>query len=98
MQDLSSRFNFNKSHIPFRDAKITRYLSESLEGKAKIVLCVCISKFAIHIEESFSSLMFATQASTLKVDSIRNDTYTMAVKKSAEKYREGYETPLRGKT
>jgi hypothetical protein len=40
--------------------------------------------------------MFATQASTLKVDSIRNETYTMTVKKSVEK--QGYETPLRGKT
>jgi hypothetical protein len=31
--------------------------------------------------------MFATQASTLKVDSIRNETYTLTVKKSAEKYK-----------
>ena len=50
IQDSSNKFNFNKSHIPYRDSKITRYLSESLEGKAKIILCVCISKFAVHIE------------------------------------------------
>jgi hypothetical protein len=86
-----NRFNFNKSHIPFRDSKITRYLSEALEGKAKIILCVCISKLAMAIEESFSSLMFATQASTLKVDSIRNEVFTMAtIKKSVEKPNTSY--------
>lgn len=94
-----NRFNFNKSHIPFRDSKITRYLSEALEGKAKIILCVCISKVAMAIEESFSSLMFATQASTLKVDSIRNEVFTMAtIKKSVEKPSTSFETPLRAKT
>lgn len=40
--------------------------------------------------------MFATQASTLKVDSVRNEPYTMAIKKSTEKTV--YETPMRGKT
>lgn len=85
MKDISGRFNFNRSHIPYRDSKITRYLSESLEGKAKVALCVCVSKFSVHIEETFSSLMFATQASTLKIDSVRNEPYTMAVKKSTEK-------------
>jgi hypothetical protein len=78
IKDTYSKFNYNKSHIPYRDSKITRYLSESLEGRAKIILCVCISKFSIHLEESFSSLIFATQASTLKVDSIRNDVFTMS--------------------
>lgn len=90
MKDQSGKFIYNKSHIPFRDSKITRYLSESLEGKAKIVLCVCVSKFLIHIEESFSSLMFASQASTLKIDSVRNESYTMTVKKSAEKHQPSY--------
>ena len=101
IKDTYSKFNYNKSHIPYRDSKITRYLSESLEGRAKIILCVCISKFSIHLEESFSSLIFATQASTLKVDSIRNDVFTMSNngKKSVEKPASSlYETPLRSKT
>jgi len=43
--------------------------------------------------------MFATQASTLKVDSIRNEVFTMAtIKKSVEKPNSSYETPLRAKT
>ena len=71
-RDLTSKFNYNKTHIPYRDCKITRYLTDTLEGKSKIVLCVCISKYAIHLEETFSSLMFAMQASTLKIESRRN--------------------------
>jgi hypothetical protein len=42
--------------------------------------------------------MFATQASTLKVDSVRNEVYTLTVKKSVEKPTSSYETPLRLKT
>lgn len=54
-------------HIPFRDSKITRYLTDTLEGRAKIMLCVCVSPYNVHLEETFSSLMFAAQASTLKI-------------------------------
>lgn len=65
--DLLSKFNFSKTHIPFRDSKITRFLTDTLDGRAKITLCVCVSPFAVHLEETFSSLMFAAQASTLKI-------------------------------
>ena len=34
--------------------------------------------------------MFASQASTLKIDSVRNESYTMTVKKSAEKHQPSY--------
>ena len=74
---MLAKFNFTKSHVPYRDCKITRFLTDTLEGKAKIFLCVCISKFSIHIEETFSSLMFAAQASTLKIESRRNEVYSM---------------------
>lgn len=28
--DITNKFNFNRNYIPFRDSKITRYLSDSL--------------------------------------------------------------------
>ncbi len=65
--NITSKFNFSKMYIPFRDSKITRYLTDTLEGRAKIMLCVCVSQYNVHIEETFSSLMFASQASTLKI-------------------------------
>lgn len=91
-KDITNKFNFNKSYIPFRDAKITRFLSDSLDGKAKITLCVCVSKYLVHIEETFSSLLFASQASTLKIDSKINEVYTMTP--SVEKGK--FQTPTKG--
>ena len=74
----TTKFNFNKVHVPFRASKITRFLSDSLEGKCKVVLCICVSKYLLHVEETFSSLLFASQASTLKIDSRKNDVYTIS--------------------
>ena len=70
--DVLLKFNFSKTHIPFRDSKITRFLTDTLDGRAKIMLCVCVSPYNVHLEETFSSLMFAAQASTLKIESKRN--------------------------
>jgi hypothetical protein len=92
IKDITNKFNFNKSYIPFRDSKITRFLSDSLDGKAKITLCVCVSKYLVHIEETFSSLLFASQASTLKIDSKRNEVFTLTP--SADRGK--FQTPIKG--
>lgn len=39
IQGLSQR----KSHIPYRDSKLTRMLQESLGGNARTVLVICVS-------------------------------------------------------
>lgn len=44
------KFNFSKTHIPFRDSKITRFLTDTLEGRSKIMLCVCVSQYQVHVE------------------------------------------------
>ena len=33
----------NKSHIPYRDSKLTRILQESLGGNAKTTVVICCS-------------------------------------------------------
>ena len=40
---ISALTSHNRSHIPFRDSKLTRILSESLLGSSKIRLIVCVS-------------------------------------------------------
>ena len=94
--EVLSKFNISKTHIPFRDSKITRFLTDTLDGRAKIMLCVCVSPYAVHLEETFSSLMFAAQASTLKIESKRNEVFT--AKRSIDKTpNKSYETPLKTK-
>jgi hypothetical protein len=46
----------------------------------------------VHIEETFSSLLFASQASTLKIDSKRNEVYTLTP--SIDKGK--FQTPTKG--
>ncbi|GAB5365241.1 hypothetical protein AAMO2058_001040400 [Amorphochlora amoebiformis] len=50
-----------KSHVPFRDSKITRLLEDSLGGNAKTVLIACISPADDNKEESLQTLRYASQ-------------------------------------
>jgi hypothetical protein len=53
-------------HVPFRDSKLTRLLTESLGGNCKTTICACISPSLLHYEESYSTLLFATRAMSVK--------------------------------
>ena len=48
-----------KSHVPFRDSKLTRILSDSLGGNSKTALVVTIGPSKDNVEESVMSLQFA---------------------------------------
>lgn len=54
------------SHVPFRDSKLTRLLTESLGGNCKTSICACISPSLLHYEESYSTLLFATRAMSVR--------------------------------
>ena len=51
-----------KSHVPFRDSKLTRILSDSLGGNSKTALVVTIGPSKDNVEESVMSLQFAQRA------------------------------------
>lgn len=52
--------------MPFRDSKLTRLLTESLGGNCKTTICACISPSMVHYDESYSTLLFATRAMSVK--------------------------------
>ena len=52
--------------MPFRDSKLTRLLTESLGGNSKTTICACISPSLIHYDESYSTLLFATRAMSVR--------------------------------
>lgn len=54
------------SHVPFRDSKLTRLLTESLGGNCKTSICACISPSLLHYEESYSTLLFAHRAMAVR--------------------------------
>ncbi|XP_061116526.1 kinesin-like protein KIF27 [Conger conger] len=51
-----------RSHVPYRDAKITRLLRDSLGGNARTLMVACVSPAAACLQESLSSLLFASRA------------------------------------
>ncbi|OCU02753.1 kinesin-like protein KIF27 [Xenopus laevis] len=54
------------AHIPYRDAKITRILKDSLGGNAKTVMITCISPSSSDLDESLNSLKYANRARNIK--------------------------------
>ena len=73
--------NFTTSHIPFRDSKLTRLLSESLRfqsfdkslyfnysGCSKTNLVACINGTLANYDETYSTLLFASRAMKIRVN------------------------------
>lgn len=61
------------SHIPFRDSKLTRLLSESLSGNCKTTVCACINPSLMHYEETYSTLLFATRVMSVYTNALINE-------------------------
>jgi len=64
---------FPPSHIPFRDTKLTRILSDCLGGNAKTSIVACVAPTALNSEETFSTLHFASRAMTVKINPKLNE-------------------------
>ncbi|EAS01503.2 kinesin motor catalytic domain protein (macronuclear) [Tetrahymena thermophila SB210] len=62
-----------KSHIPYRDSKLTRLLEDSLGGNCKTTMMAMISPALEAFSESLSSLKFANRAKNIKNQPIVNE-------------------------
>jgi kinesin family protein C2/C3 len=56
-----------KSHVPFRNSKLTMLLRDSLQGNAKTVMIVQVSPCQADVVETLSSLQFASRARTVEL-------------------------------
>lgn len=54
------------SHIPYRDSKLTRLLSEALGGNSKTYLIVTCSPSSYNDLETLTALRFGHRAKTIK--------------------------------
>lgn len=55
-----------KTHIPYRDSKMTRILQDSLGGNCRTTIIICCSPSAYNEAETRSTLLFGTRAKTIK--------------------------------
>jgi len=64
--------NKKSAHIPFRDSKLTRLLSNSLGGNAKTAIICTLSPVRTNLEESKGTLNFALRANTIVNNAKKN--------------------------
>lgn len=55
-----------KSHVPYRDSKLTRMLQDSLGGNSKTLMIACVSPADVNLEESLNTLRYANRARSIK--------------------------------
>jgi len=55
-----------KAHIPYRDSKLTRLLSDSLGGNSKTCIIVTASPCSYNVEETISTMRFGTNCKRIK--------------------------------
>lgn len=56
----------NHTHVNFRDSKLTRLLQPSLSGNARMAIVCCATSSELYLEETRSTLAFASRAKMVK--------------------------------
>lgn len=65
-QVITALTDDSKTHVPYRDSKLTRMLQDSLGGNAKTVLIINISMASSNATETLSTLRFGHRAKRVK--------------------------------
>ncbi|NWV78602.1 KIF9 protein, partial [Dasyornis broadbenti] len=68
--------NPKREHIPFRQSKLTHVLKDSLGGNCNTVLVTNVCGEAAHVEETLSSLRFATRMNWVTAEPVPNEPFT----------------------
>lgn len=62
-----------RSHVPYRDSKLTQILQPSLSGNARVSVVCTINPAARCVEDSKSTLKFAQRVKKVPVNAERNE-------------------------
>jgi kinesin family protein 12 len=63
---LGDKKKQGRSHIPYRDSKLTMLLMDSLGGTAKAIMVACVTPAATYCEETLSTLSYASRTMNIK--------------------------------
>uniref|UniRef100_A0A8C3RVF3 Kinesin family member 25 n=1 Tax=Chelydra serpentina TaxID=8475 RepID=A0A8C3RVF3_CHESE len=62
LSDVLGAIAEQRSHIPYRNSKLTHLLQDSIGGNAKLLVMLCVSPCQKYLAESLQSLGFGTRA------------------------------------
>ncbi|NXQ89938.1 KIF25 protein, partial [Nyctibius grandis] len=62
LADVLGAIAEQRSHVPYRNSKLTHLLQDSIGGDAKLLVMLCISPHQKYLTESMQSLGFGTRA------------------------------------
>jgi kinesin family protein 4/21/27 len=69
----SGKQSANLKHIPYRDSKLTSLLKQSLGGNSYCLMVACLSPSDFYTEENISTLNYATKASHISNEPVKNE-------------------------
>nr|XP_058904818.1 kinesin-like protein KIF18B [Kogia breviceps] len=56
-----------KSHVPYRDSKLTRLLKDSIGGNCRTVMIAAVSPSSLAYEDTYNTLKYANRAKEIKL-------------------------------
>ena len=56
-----------KSHVPYRDSKLTRLLKDSIGGNCRTVMIAAVSPSSLTYEDTYNTLKYADRAKEIKL-------------------------------
>ncbi|KAG9396374.1 Kinesin motor domain [Carpediemonas membranifera] len=60
-------------HVPLRDSKLTRLLTDSLGGNTKTVICATVGPAECNYDETYSTLLFASRCMNVRTHATINE-------------------------